>query len=148
MLIGNNVAKEIYEYLKKDIPNLPIFSFQLGLKENDCLIFTLSDKKPVEYFCNPLICSFHIRLYNPKMSHPSQVKMMDQIIDKLCSKEFKNLLYNNNEYRTNHIYINEFPNPNKNQIIANLESYTDITQCYMIELSLVLERINKDETNK
>lgn len=147
---NNQVSKQIYDYLLSKKLALPKFSFELGLTTNDCLIFSSSNNIPQEYFCNPLICSFQIRLFKPKSSYLEQLELFDKIINEIIGDEFKKIDYNINNkiYATSHIYVNGLPNPNKNSVLPVLESYTDITQCYMIEVSIVLKEKKHNEKNK
>ena len=147
---NNQVSKQIYDYLINKGLVLPKYSFELGLTTNDCLIFSSSNNVPQEYFCNPLICSFQIRLYKPKSSNLEQLNLFDKIIDEITGEEFKKINYNINDktYTTSHIYVNGNPNPNRNSVLPSLESYTDTTQCYMIELNIYLKENKLNEENK
>ena len=135
MTKSNKIAFEIYNYLKANTSKpLPEFSFQLGLNNNNCLIFTLVEKQNIEYYCNYEYYYFNIRLYAPKMNHSLQLDIINEILINLMDEKFHNLLIDNKKIKL--IRINNKPNPK--QSVPILESYTDSTQCYNFELDLIL----------
>lgn len=139
----NKVAKQIYDYLAKRL-QLPVFSFQLGLTTNSSMIFTSLNETPAEYFCDAQPFTYQVRIYNPKMEHSKQWELVERVLNELSLETFKKMEYNINgiTYKTNAIYINDFPNPSIQYVNATLESYTDATQCYTFKLSVILERNN------
>ena len=73
-----------------------------------------------------LVCVKNMIIYHPKEQRT-----------KACFDSINGITY-----KTNAIYINDFPNPSIQYVNATLESYTDSTQCYTFKLSVVLERNN------
>jgi hypothetical protein len=61
-----DVAKTIYDAIKKDVSKIPQFYFQLGLSINNGTIFTVSEVTNELYFNSKGVYCYIIRLYEPK----------------------------------------------------------------------------------
>ena len=138
MINSNTIAYKVYTFLTTKISNLPPFSYQVAIDTNNSFIFTAINEKPKDYFSKTETYSYTIRLYLSKYEHATQLKMCEKIIKALTSVDFKTLNYD--DKTTSLIFINSLPNPDYNDIIFNLETYNDTTQCYQLDLTVLLNK--------
>lgn len=142
MLIGNYIGKQIYSFLQTEYQlSLPPYSFELGREMNRSLTFSINSDYPRSYMGTYLVLPYTIKLTLPKQEHETHLSLMYQLISAFCSESFKTFLYENRRQGwlpTTVIFVNDYPNPNEDIIHPTLDSYTESTQTYSINLTIYL----------
>lgn len=143
---SEQVAREIYNYLKQEIPNLPHFSFQLNTEGNCSITFTeLQDKQRLYYCYIPF--KYELRYFDSKGNHKKQYDTMNKIVEILCSETFAK--FKTKTFEIKLVMVNDKPSPKKENIGLYLENWTDSSQLYALTLELHLHILEeKNENNK
>lgn len=137
-----NLAQELYNYLKVKHPLLPPFSYQVGLQNNDCLIFTKARYNGVKYFdWNYYYASYVIRLYAPKMNHNQQWNLVSDLEATLTKLEGWAVTIKKEDFIVDTIHLSNYPSPDQRTVNFELESYNEVGQVYQLELELIMRKV-------
>lgn len=108
------IATLIANYLQKNIQDLPTYFYQIGEFGKNGLIINTVENENIDYFGKTNnYYDLQIRVHYVKNLHQKQLRLIDDVLDNLLHKDFKDMFAENDLYLSM-LYVNNKPNPLKN----------------------------------
>lgn len=146
-MMNNNfqqfIAKYLYDFLNKQIPNLEPFWYYAAEEKNNSIVFLPDSIEYIQkYFGEEYIFSYRILQFSPKQNFSNALNTIEKIQNELSIWKFKNeiIIFNEENYYIDLIYINQKPQPLNQWCRPELINLEDESQTYSIVLGIKLKK--------
>lgn len=135
--LKRQMGQEIYSHLKKIIPTLPEYKFNINDVQNSGIVFLNSrpQNSKLYFDCVTERLNYSIFYFASKSEHKKQLDNLDVILDELI--KIDKIQIGQDTFLFSIIYLNGKPFQPSNWTACDLDGFEDAFQVYKIEYEIV-----------
>lgn len=141
--LKRQMGQEIYFHLKKIIPKLPEYKFNINDVQNSGIVFLNTQPTNSKLYFDDTTnrLNYSIYYFASKSEHKNQLDNLDIILDQLI--KIKEIQVGQDTFLFSIIYLNGKPFQPSNWTACDLDGFEDAFQVYKIDYEIVTIKKNK-----